>query len=374
MRTKVTWLNLEDSNALDLTWLLQDVGDVLKRARRRTNWNETHPCKRIFKTCGMLYLYSDAQVYQRLPHRSWSKGEDRPLLGGSLCSIPVLSLLLASPATLERTIFGGTARETAQQLHQQLDAGHHKLGRNGAVRLMSLRVCRSKESWTALMRLRILSTKLKALPLDKPTGSLELLPSHKSWHWNAEPVSKISLRYARLSESHHSNDWRTEALCVFCWHFLLIGLVVLSYLLLDGSVVTSQDMLRRTKDIMVAGSKLSVPWLHRSTGLSFETLFFLLKLNHVSLGLTSGLEFKDLLTRYNWHMFFLETGRSSRWKNVKDLDFLATKMDLGHDMQDFYHRPTFSFSLPTFSFHSLSRHPIWAFEVLACLLVSLVVD
>lgn len=140
--------------------------------------------------------------------------------------------------------------------------------------LMSLRVCRSKESWTALMRLRILSTKLKALPLDKPTGSLELLPSHKSWHWNAEPVSKISLRYARLSESHHSNDWRTEALCVFCWHFLLIGLAVLSYLLLDGSVATSQDMLRRTKDIMVAGSKLSVPWLHRSTGLSFETWFF----------------------------------------------------------------------------------------------------
>lgn len=180
--------------------------------------------------------------------------------------------------------------------------------------LMSLRVCRSKESWTALMRLRILSTKLKALPLDKPTGSLELLPSHKSWHWNAEPVSKISLRYARLSESHHSNDWRTEALCMFCWHFLLMGLVVLSYLLLDGSVATSQDMLRRTKDIMVAGSKLSVPWLHRSTGLSFETLFFLVKLNHVSLGLTSGLEFKDLLTRYNWHMFSLETGRSSRWK------------------------------------------------------------
>lgn len=43
----------------------------------------------------------------------------------------ILSLLLASPATLERTIFGGTARETAQQLHQQLEAGHHKR-RSGA--------------------------------------------------------------------------------------------------------------------------------------------------------------------------------------------------------------------------------------------------
>ena len=227
------------------------------------------------------------------------------------------------------------------------------------------------------MRLRILSTKLKALPLDKPTGSLELLPSHKSWHWNAEPASKISLRYARLSESHHSNDWRTEALCVFFWHFLLMGLVVLSYLLLDGSVATSQDMLRRTKDIMVAGSKLSVPWLHRSTGLSFETLFlcwnWTMLVSDWLLVWSSRIYWLDI---YNSHMFFLETGRSSvhGGKNVKDLDFLASKMDLGHDMQDFYHRPTFSFSLATFSFHSLSRHPIWAFEVLACLLVSLVVD
>ena len=49
----------------------------------------------------------------------------------------------ASPATLERTIFGGTARETAQQLHQQLDAGHHKLGRNGAVRLTDVTACLS---------------------------------------------------------------------------------------------------------------------------------------------------------------------------------------------------------------------------------------
>lgn len=64
-----------------------------------------------------------------------------------MCSIPVLSLLLASPATFERTIFGGTARETAKQLHQQLDAGHHKLAiyvrRSGAVRLTDVTACLS---------------------------------------------------------------------------------------------------------------------------------------------------------------------------------------------------------------------------------------
>ena len=293
--------------------------DLLKRVQSRTNWNETHPYKRIFKTCGMLYLHSDAQVYQRLPHRSWSKGEDRPLLGGSLCFIPVLSLLLATPATLERTIFGGTARETAQQLHQQLDAGHHKLAiyvrRSGAVRLTDVTAC--------------LSFKGKLDSIDEAEDLINEVESTATWQthglaWVAAfPQTMTLKRRTRLQDL--TKVCKTQRKSSFQrlkdWSALRVLLAFPSNRscspVLSASGWKCCDLTgHAAKDKGHHGCRFQsisslTPQIHR---IELWNIVFLLKLHHVSLGLTSGLEFKDLLTRYNWHMLFLETGRSSRWK------------------------------------------------------------
>ncbi len=156
MRTKVTSLN-SDSNALDLDsfrmwgclWMSWRGHEAEQKPSRNDKfyWNETHPFDRFAKivacfTCTVMLLKSTKG--------SLTEAEAKAKIGHCLVvlcvlCISLLSLLLASLSTLERTIFWGTVRETAQQLHQQLDAGHHKLAIyvrwSGAVQLTDVTAC-----------------------------------------------------------------------------------------------------------------------------------------------------------------------------------------------------------------------------------------